>query len=347
MADEFIRRCCFTSYLYLIRKTTPMFSSAYEGLIQQFLHEEVPLPKMSPSIRFEAISSAVIGSKQRRFGPKPKPEVQVGVREIIQQSTDALHFFVPWGASKLLKNQSLDILEFMALKQLRCLSEELARYQTASFFYFRLEDNTDNWLFGERHEQIYQYTETLIELASLILPNAKFRLESQYVDFKTFRQQAEVYVPVFYGYLTGVRPLSALQEIGWQGDIPDEQQKYYRDAYHLHYPHQDHNHIMAKYFAGTLTRLKLGATARPPMKTIDIAFNQPVPGSPTAGNRMHYRTLPERYTNHHQAPWNGKGYLRINEDNECCPRFMEPGIDTIDNTIEWNGVKINVPFYLS
>jgi len=43
-------------------------------------------------------------------------------------------------------------------------------------------------------------------------------------------------------------------------------------------------------------------------KYLNLSFT----GSPFGRERrIFYRTIPERYTNNHKAPWIGKGYLRI------------------------------------
>ncbi len=87
---------------------------------------------------------------------------------------------------------------------------------------------------------------------------------------------------------------------------------------------RDPNWELAKYFASTLARVKLNASAIPSEKHLTIAFNHPVPGSPMGGNRLYYRSIPQRFTNIHRAPWNSKGYVEIHEDNTVVPKSAGP-----------------------
>lgn len=328
-------------------KATPM--QAYQGLIEQFLYEAVPTPNVLAKTKFEAVSTAIIGSKQRRFGPIPAPEIQVAIRQVILDTpdTEPIKFFVPWGASKFYKDAPFDILDFWALKQLQCLQIELARFGRQAQFSFRLEDNMDTWLFGPREKQIYDYVKTFIVVSGIILDRSCTVLESNAVSWNSFKEIATDFQPIFYQYLKGDKPLRDLQDIGWLGEIPLEQRKYYKDVYHLHYPYEDYDFHMSRYFAGTLARKMLKAEVRPSGGNfLSIAFNHPVPGSPTVGNRLYYRTLQERFTNRHQAPWNGQGIIQIGDDNACCPRFLEPHHKPIPTTTPWNGIEIHTPIVL-
>ena len=56
---------------------------------------------------------------------------------------------------------------------------------------------------------------------------------------------------------------------------------------------------------------------------VEVSFSRPVPGHPLAGSRVYYRTLPERYTHHHTAPWGGRGYLAVSDDGTAVPRYVE------------------------
>lgn len=63
---------------------------SYESIVDQFLYAELPIMKVDPCVRFEAIAAEVFGSKQRRYGPMPSPEVQVSIRDIIRKSGDRI-----------------------------------------------------------------------------------------------------------------------------------------------------------------------------------------------------------------------------------------------------------------
>src|SRR5579872_1010541 len=89
----------------------------YSDIINRFLLEEFPSLPSSETVKFEAISRAVFGTKQRRSGPMPPPEVQVPIREILR-TQNPIRFFLPWGSRKQVDGQGMDLLEVSAVKQL-------------------------------------------------------------------------------------------------------------------------------------------------------------------------------------------------------------------------------------
>lgn len=61
----------------------------YAPLIERYLYESFPTTAASTqAVRFEAIWRAVLGTKQRRFGPQPSPEHAVAVRKVLSESDD-------------------------------------------------------------------------------------------------------------------------------------------------------------------------------------------------------------------------------------------------------------------
>src|SRR6185437_1565061 len=110
----------------------------YTRLIETFCQTQIPL-STNQRVRFEAIVAAILGTKQRRYGPLPAPETQVKIRDVVRNATGSIYksdatmsgsnnkitFYLPWGARKQDDNQGIDILEFMALRQLLCLKKEL------------------------------------------------------------------------------------------------------------------------------------------------------------------------------------------------------------------------------
>ena len=300
----------------------------YGDIVERFFFEAVPTMAVAPSVRFEALSAAVIGTKQLRYGPVPPPEVQVAVRDVIRESPDGLTFFVPWGVTKQQPGAKLDVLEFMALRQLRCVQDTVRGYGVGAAFYFRLDDNSDRWLLGEdRVPQIAEYADTLTKLVRAVLPELAFpRRESDFATYAEFHETASRMVPAFFKVITKAADPSTLAEFGWKGDLPQAQLDYYYAAYRRFYPGQDHQHIAAKYFAGALTRHKLRATTAPPGPKVEVSFSRPVPGHPLAGSRVYYRTVPERYTHQHAAPWGARGYMAVSEDGAAAPRYVEDDV---------------------
>lgn len=319
----------------------------YEDLIQQFLYEQFPSTDVDPNVQFEAISAEVLGTKQRRFGPLPSPEVQVKLRDIIRATGDGpLTFFVAWG-SKQVEEDGVDILEFFALKQLSSLQSALARFGKASHFHFRLDDSTDTFLLGEKRAPgIRQYFKVIEDLAvNMLAPNtAHFHYEGHWKEFK---HMADSFRPVFAAYLADQENPSAftcLQRIGWKGAIPKEQQEYYYRSFKKR-GYGNPVVELARYFSATLARVKLGVVGAPEGKHIQIAFNHPVPGHPMAGNRVYYRTIPENYTHFHETPWIGKGVVRINSDRSCCPRFHQ-GEEVVRYDAKFLGIPIRADYFL-
>ncbi len=320
----------------------------YADVIMQFFYEMAPVVSVPQAVQFEAVSSAVFGTKQRRFGPMPSPETQVAVRDVLRTTETAL-FYLPWGCSKLHEGVGLDLLEFTALKQLRCLSEELLRFGKQSTFVFRVEDLADRWLFGDaRLPAIEQYATQFQQLVRVMLPNAKVELESYFTTYAAFSGHAAAYAPVFYRYLTGAGDSAGLRELGWLGDVSEEQRAHYREMYSLFYPGKDPNRLLANYFAGVLARVALKATAQPTTPHIQLAFAPPVPGDPTKRVQLHYRTMPERYTHTHRAPWNARGYVQIGEDNRCTPKIMgfNEQLELTPQTIRFGDVELEAPYVL-
>lgn len=335
---------------------------SYNDVIEKFLFQTFPAMTVKDNVRFEALSAEVFGSKQRRYGPMPSPEVQVSVREYIR-SAEHYDFLVPWGSSKQGDGDKLDILELMALRQLLCLKEGLARFGKTCTFWFRVEDLTDRFLFGDKRvQQIGEYRLAMSQLIPAVLGDSgKHQEESWFSDWETFAQLANRHLPVFYNYLRGDSCIESVERIGWKGTLPQEQLDYYYSAFKAFYPNSDPKHEAAKYFSATLARVKLKMTAAPEGNYLSISFAKPVPGSPMTGNRLYYRTIPERHTNLHKAPWMGKGYFEIDDGNSCIPRYMDneeyknftQGMvayndfkHIVQNTVKFEGVQIDAPYHL-
>ncbi len=328
----------------------------FQTIIEQYLYTQFPTTKVSYAARFEAVSSAVLGTKQRRFGPALPPEQQVKIREVIahsMESTDPLTFFIPWGASKQNVGRGVDTMELSALKQLQCLKAELENYGQQTRFVFRLEDLTDRFLLGSdrtRINQIDDYVRNFRDLAFNLI-DGDVRLESDSTDWSTFQHRANNLFPYFYDVIVhrSDDALGKLAGQGWKGNLSQTQVQYYSDAYEsLGIPKHEHNQLTASYFAATLTRVKLEATRAPKTKPfVLIAFTHPVPDNPIGTPRVYYRTIPERYTRTHRSPWLADGYLEIGDDGTCTPRVVTKETDAskiVHNKMEWNNISIHADY---
>jgi hypothetical protein len=324
----------------------------FQQLIERYLYESFPLTPAGSAVRFEAISAAVLGTKQRRVGPALPPEAQVKVREVIRSAErGTLEIFSPWGASKQDYWRGLDVAEVSAVKQLACLGHDLARYGQDVRFSFRLEDHTDRYLLGDtqaRRDAIGSYVTNFTKLTSLVLPGSQVLLESDATRYEQFRDTADGFFEAFLRHVQAPtdETLRGLKEIGWQGTIPEAQRRYYADAYKaLGYHEGLYAEMTAKYFAATLARVKLGAVRAPKSPFVLVAFTHPVPENPVGTPRVHYRTIPERFTHAHKSPWLARGYLRVAEDGTVTPRFADEATrGLVPNTINWHGVRIETDY---
>ncbi len=325
----------------------------YAKLIEQFLYQGAPTDDADKDVRFEAVAATVFGTKQRRFGPMPKPEVQVQVRDVIRKSGTRLTFHVPWGSRKQADGMHMDVLEFMAIKQLRCLADELRRFGVASTFVFRVEDLTDLFLFGkDSFEQQQRYMNDLKNLMRLLLDTrVRVVFESECTSWTNFNEAATRYAPTFYKYLQGQLDHEDLKKIGWEGTLPEEQREYYRSAYATYWKpgEREPEWEMARYFAATLARVQQRATGTPIEDYVQICFTHPVPGNPISRPRLYYRSIPERYTNIHRSPWNAKGYFLIGEDNTVKPKSAGV-LETLaynSHELTYSGVRIQTDYVLA
>ena len=316
----------------------------YQTIVEQFVYTELPSVQVSDCAKFEALVSAIFGTKQRRYGPLPVPEVQVLIRDVIRRSDDTIRFLVPWGASKQHPDAKIDVLELMAVRQLQCLAEDLARFGKRAQFTFRVEDFTDRILFGDtRQEQISNYSYGMAQLVDHILPSAIMLFESTLMRWADFSAAVEHCAPQFYEYFTGK---TTSVPVGWKGTMPPEQVAYYMQAYAKFYPSQDHLMILSRYFAASMIRGEHNGTGKPNGPHLQICFSKPVPGNPFASNRLYFRTLPERMTHQHHAPWLADGFLQIDDaTNECEARYWE-GEKLQCNFVKVGGVKVACPFFV-
>lgn len=325
----------------------------YEDLIETFAKMELPTIQVKESTQFEAAVAYIIGTKQRRQGPLPTPEVQVKIREYVRERR-TLHFYLPWGGSKQQEGGNVDILELMAVKQLHCLKTELAALGYQSRFHFRVEDLGHLYLHGEhRLEQVERYTQNFRLLVETTLGEQIF-LESFKTNLDHWQAKCEEYQPVFENYLRGYTGIDSLKTISWNGEIPVEQREHYYHMYGQLYPNRDPILELSHYFASALTRVHLDALGYPSEPVIKINFAKPVPGMPEGAPGVFYRTLPERMTRLHQAPWRAQGHLIMGDEEVNCVKFNgdEPLEHYYPGALELKGImgtpyRICTPYVLA
>ena len=331
----------------------------YGNIIERFLFNYTNPTQPLPDDRVEAAFATIVGTKQRRFGCMPPENVQEALRDIIWGSRDHIRFFLPWGSRKQVKGDSLDIMEFMALKQLACLQDELESLGYTSSFHIRIEDITDYWLFHDdpvSNQLTDEYAETLCSLGKLLLkPGTWFPVkETSLITKEQFCKQARENQPLFTMLLEDGSGASyarqELRQLGWESSVPQEQREYFIRQYAKYYPEEDGVCKLAQYFSSALARTQLKAVAWPEAPFIFITFGHPIPGNPYAPNRIFYRTIPQKFTNNHRSPWLAKGYMQIDRDDNICPKSLEYGEqprELVNLQMEVNDIPVCADYLLT
>ena len=330
---------------HLFRAMVPV-GDAYSTVIRRFFNTEFPTSAAaSKEDQLELLTGIIIGTNNVRYGPKPCVESQVAIREVIRESIaaqKAVPILVPWGGRKTVDSRSVDVAEVVGLKQLNCLQSSVRRvYAPGLDINIRVEDTGAHYLYqnegidGDRAIEKYcSDFQRLVRVLNLGFINAT--RESTLMSIADyFRVADEIQGPMFdflvESTALGFRPQSAnykkLLELGWQGEIPQEQREYYWARYETQEPGLSEfmkNTKLSMYFAGSLARYKLkGVGANPAWgKYIRLLFVPRVPGAPAAlsSRDISYRTIPEKISRTHMPAWRSKGYFKI-VDDEASPRL--------------------------
>jgi hypothetical protein len=313
-------------------------TSPYATVLANFLAQEFPGSVSNAEAVFEAVCSEVFGTKQHRYGPMPSVEQQVAVREIIRSymdSGDPIEVLVPWGSSKQ-ADVNLDVLELSALRSIHCLSERVKRHYAPGIrVSIRVEDATDMVLFDPSfYGKINTYAVTMVKLVQALgYKEITVKRETELMSTPDFHEHVRDLTPWIAEYMNAADRIGSekametdayqtMKRLGWKGNIPLEQRSYYKRSYRIFYPdktEEEINESASVYFACSLVRRLMNGTGAPVGQHIQLCYNLPVPGIPwkMAANRLYYRTVPERFTNRHKAPWIGRGYIEIASDNSC------------------------------
>lgn len=320
---------------------------AYSGLISLFIQKQFPIKLCSQSPELlNILTDEILGTKQTRYGPKPAPEIIVAIREVISlyiAQNKPLPFMVPWGSEKP-DNSRIDIAEFSAIKVMDALNTRIKQfYAPGAQFRIRLEDASAPHLFYENQAEAWEtakaYTGDFIKLLKILGVNSFVTAapESLYVNPSQFAAAADLVLPYFQHALqvteeanpdSLIRADEILSATGWKGGINSAMKEFYLKQYLKIYPEKtrgEHIRILARYFAAALARKKLSIRGDLPEwngKFLDLSFVTSPPGTENLFNRrVIYRTMPLDFTSLHIAPWRGKGYLEITNDNEVCPKL--------------------------
>lgn len=314
-----------------------------------------------PCAVFEAVVKEVVGTKQHRYGPTPDPERLVAIREVVRDAVAQdrpIPILMPWGASKQ-GPWKVDIAEVMALKQLNSLASRVVQHYSPGIdIRIRLEDLTDKHMFADVPgwaNKTNEYVDSFRSLHQVLSTGySAVRLESELMDTEDFYRKAHMAGGIlnksFEVEESKRRAFLKAHIPTWSGDLPDNQLNFYKQAYSKFYPdegEEQKNARLATYFGGAISRFMLKGTGADGLwegKYITLSLT----GIPwgKAGRRIFYRTIPERYTNQHRAPWIGKGYVRIagNEATPAIAGWNGDGLEYVPATLvfQGNGAQVGV-----
>lgn len=305
----------------------------YSETISTYLKREFPvLVQKNDTSLLDILTDAIIASGQVRFGPKPSPESQVAIREIISHYLNSqfpIPFLVPWGSEKP-NGSGIDIAEMMALKTLSCLHHRVSTYYAPGvIFNIRVEDASAPHLFFDRQDEARaeaaRYTNGFVKLPFILGFDHFIKVipESVMTSEKVFNAKADEILPYMEKHLAN--PLNEeirlrLLTYGWKTPLSPETIGFYFERYAKLYPEKpqtEQHYILARYFSGALARHALGITGVDKNwggKFLELSFTSPTPGigSNRALRRLYYRTMPCSITSNHIPAWRAKGYLKIN-----------------------------------
>lgn len=308
-------------------------------LIENFVHSDFPTRTVpSTNTLVEIISNEILASKQLRYGPRTQlylPTLHSVVRYWVEQN-QPIPFVVPWGSEKP-NGTGPDIAELCALKTMKCLETRVRRhYYPGITIRIRLEDASAPHLFYERREAAREeadlYSSTLTRLVSIMqLDFVKAIRESSLISEQDFDLEADRILPIMQDYLNAaageLTAFYALGKLGWQNPIPQVTRDFYLHQFEKLYPDKstsEHLHLLARYFAGVLTRVRLNIQVNDSewgSHFLELAFLGPTPGVDFRfPRRIHYRTIPRELTTKHMPPWRAKGYFVIS-DCGICPKL--------------------------
>jgi hypothetical protein len=227
----------------------------FNTILKQFVIKEFPNNFLTGSSDLiDLISDELISTKCLRYGPKPSPESQVAIRNIIRHYTPTnqpIPFLIPWGSEKP-DGSGVDIAEISALKTIYNLNERVKHHYHPGFiFNIRIEDVSAPHLFNEDMQKARDnaelYSSGLVNLIKVFGLDhiIKGIRESTLIDEPTFNSTADSIIPYMEKYLIALfendmvsaeLAFDNLQSQGWKGAISKDTRQYYMDRYTKLYP---------------------------------------------------------------------------------------------------------------
>lgn len=320
---------------YVIHHSDQLYSTLLSTHIAMLFPQRNPTDR---STTLEAIFTLLMGTKQTRNGPKPLPEVQVEIRNVIRHCLERgkpIPFMVPWGSRKP-NGTGPDIAEMMCFKTLLTLQESVkAHYEPGLLFNIRVEDIAAHWVYWDEAQSILDaevrtYRETIKDLTYILKVDDFIHIkpESDGITWPDFKAEAVRHYRLFGEYFRGsTQALATLISDGWGGPVASETVTFYMEQYKKLYADSDEAarlDRLAHYYAAVLTRNRNNLRGNLPEwgpDYLDLSFVQPIPGTDWEySKRLYYKTIPTS-TSRHLPPWRSKGYYTIDNQNNVIPHL--------------------------
>jgi hypothetical protein len=325
-------------------KMNAIAKGEYGEIISRYFQRGFPKAmNVSKDNLLEILSDLLVGTKEYRYGPKPKVESLYTIRQTLIKAIELnapIPVLVPWGGRKADHTLSVDVAEAAALKQLIGLDEVVKQfYPPGLHIHVRIEDLGASWIYRvanyDVEASIEKYSSDLSRLIHVLrgstamepIRESKLMNRDEYFRLsEKYSELIEEVIRVKKAYkdieLSTIPEFVELQKLGWKGEIDKAQQEYYTERYKKLYPGRkeaEYDLMLSDYLGGAKARYDLNGRGEPDSAVgsyIQITFVPPIPGAPKGmfSNTLYYRTVPESSGRTHIAPWRGKGYLELIDD---------------------------------
>lgn len=310
------------------------FDNPYAARIEQFVGQEFPqLASGRTEDTMTAIVKEFFATRQYRIGPKPLPESEVMIRDVVRRAVEAqrpIPLLIALAAVKVPIGESLDLAELSMLRVLCALNKRIKQhYELGLAIRLRIEDLTEYAISGVGGDNVpdismhvKHYSESMLRLIDAL--GYDFILgvqESSLADPEKFADLVTEYSDDFEALLAGKTNDNYMALLGWHGGVSPQMREWMYARYDRLYPSTVHGdeqqrRIMARYLSAILARRNLGAMGddKSFKGRLEISFAPALPDTPAVSTRVYYRTVPISQSSLHMPPWLAKGYLRIGED---------------------------------
>lgn len=321
-------RTCNLRYLPSLGVIDP-----YAASIERLISQQFPqLASGRTEDVMEAVMMEFLGTKQVRVGPRPNPESQSLMRDVVRRSIAqgrCIPVYIPSAAVKVpVGESSIDIAELSMLKMLESLQNRVRQhYAPGLSMRMRMEDLTEYVLTGTEpyvKRAVDNYITTMQTLVNVLGFSDWLTLvpESTLANEAEWLSSAASIAAVIYQYLSGRLPFEqAAPATGLKWPITQEMRQYFIDRYKKLYPAHgmdDYMKSMAAYFSSTLTRRNMNASGYDPTfdGRLELYFGNRLPDAPLVSPRVYYRTVPLSQSSLHIPYWQAKGFFKINQQGE-------------------------------